>query len=468
MRNLFRKNSIERIQLNWQERPDGILFTDPSENLSLTEYTTNLPTDAHQAQAQWLLLKELLDNGQAESLDNGILIPNEEVLQLESVDQEKLGLPELYPFDIEIRSHGTFNQAEFRYKYQFLKPDLKPLHPNRIGCVLRLTKKWAYLLTNEQYVLLDALDAFNSREEIDKDFQSNLLEFAKIKGLAKGIGAALDLYLNQEEVVAPKTVRLRLREAGDDVEIIPDVAGVDSDKFEETFDKFANPQNTYNISQPGGGRTRVLFPEKQREALESIKENRRVSREQLAEMAKHPQEYFDPEIIELDPTDDTLSFSERVREIGIYQPRVYPFISPYKSEWIPGILVEDDESGERTKIQINDDAELTELKTLISEANRTGRKQVTWKGKQIPTSDLEEHLPFIEDQLKHRKKRTHISSGEKKTAVLIIDENIVEPDYVVPEGSATAEPFRHRLEQPPNLKKEFNLLPHQEEGLAWI
>lgn len=468
MLNIFRKNSSEPQQLNWQEKLDGILFTTLSENLSLTEYTANLPAEAHQAQAQWRLLKELLDNGQAESLNNGILIPNEEVLQLEPADQEKLGLPEPYPFDIEIRSHGMFNQTEFRYNYQFLKPDRKPLHPSRIGCILRLTKNWVYLLSHEQFVLLEALDAYNTRNTTDKDFQSNLLEFAKIKGLANGTGAALDRYLNQEKVVAPETVRLRLRESGDEVEIIPEVAEVDNEKFEEVFDKFPNPETTYNLPRPGGGRTRVLFQEKQREALESIKENRRVSREQLAEMAKHPQEYFDPDIVELDPTDETLSFSERVREIGIYQPRVYPFISPYKSEWIPGVLVEDDISGTRTKIQINDDAELTELKTLISEANRTGRKQVTWKGKQIPTSDLEEHLPFIEDQLKHRKKRTHTSSGEKKTTVLIIDENIVEPDYVVPEGSATAEPFRHLLEQPPNLKKEFNLLPHQEEGLAWI
>ena len=27
--------------------------------------------------------------------------------------------------------------------------------------------------------------------------------------------------------------------------------------------------------------------------------------------------------------------------------------------------------------------------------------------------------------------------------------------------------FRHLLEPPPNLKKEFKLLSHQKEGLAW-
>ncbi len=468
MLNLFQKNKSESLQLNWQEKPDGILFTAPSENLSLTEYAANLPTDAYQAQAQWMLLKELLDNGQAESVDMGVQIPYAEMCQLESVEQELLGLPEPYPYDIEIRSHGTFNQPEFRYNYNFLKPDRKPMYPNRIGCILRLTEKWTYLLTNEQYVLLEALDSFNSREEIDKDFQSNLLEFAKIKGLAKGTSAALELYLNQNEVVAPETVRLRLRESGDEVEIIPEVAGVDSDKFEETFDKFANPQKTYNIPQSDGGRTRVLFQDKQREALKAIKENRHVSREQLAEMAKHPQEYFDPEIVELDPSDDTLSFSERVLEIGIYQPKVYPFVSPYKSEWIPGILVED-ESGERTKIEVKTDEELTELESEIEREKQAGKNHLTWKGTKLPISEVEQHLPFIKERLKRRKKRYPTPGEKSETAVLIIEENIDESGFIEKAPKPTdKEAFRHLLESTPNLKREVDLLPHQEEGLAWV
>ena len=467
MRNLFRKNSVERIQLNWQEKSDGILFTSQSENLSLTEYAAFLPADAHQVQAQWMLLKEFLDNGQAESLDNGILIPNEEVLQLELVEQGLLGLPARYPFDIGIRSHGTLNQADFQYDYQFIQPDRKPLHPNRKGCILRLTKTRAYLLSHEQYVLLEALDTFNARGAADKKFESNLLEFAKIKGLAKNTSAALDLYLNQEEVVAPKTVRLRLRESDDEVEIIPEVADVENEKFEEVFDKFPNPETTYNLSRPDGGRTRVVFQEKQREALESIKENRRVSREQLAKMAKHPQVYFDPEIVELDPTDDTLSFSERVLEIGIYQPRVYPFVSPYKSEWIPGILVED-ESDTRTKIPITSEDELVELEREIEKEKHAGNDHITWKGTKLPISDVEEYLPFIEDRLRRRKKPFPEPDEKSGPTVLIIEENIEESGYdeETPD-SPIKEEFRHLLEHPPNLKEEFDLLPHQEEGLAW-
>ena len=466
MLNLFQKNKPERSEFNWHETPTGIQLTVPSDDLSLIEYANNLPPDAYQAQAQWLLLKELLDNGQAESLYLGVHIPFEVLCCLGSVEQELLGLPELYPFDVEISSNDALHQPEFRYNYQFLKPDGKLLHPTRIGCVLRLTEQWAYLLTHEQFSLLKELDAFNARDTGNKSFETNLIEFAKIKGLAKETGSTLDHYLNQEEVVAPKTVRLRLRESVDSVEIIPDVADVDSEKFEEVFDKFPNPQITYNLPQPDGGRTRVLFQEKQRRTLQTLKHHRRVSREQLAEIAEQPQAYFDPEVVELDPTDETLSFSERVREIGIYKPKIYPFVSPYKSQWIPGILVED-ESGTQTKLQIKTEEEFTDLKRIIHKAKRTGQRRVKWKGQEFPVPDVEKHLPFIEKQLKHRKKPSRPQGEKSETTVLIIEENIEDPDFVAPSGSSATEPFRHLLESPTNLKQEFKLLPHQEEGLAW-
>ena len=466
MLNLFRKSKPESPQFGWQETPTGIQFTTPSDDLSPIKDANNLPPDAYHVQAQWLFLKELLDNGQAELVDTNVHIPFEEVSRLQSVEQELLGLPEPYPFELEIRSDGTFNQPEFRYNYQFLKPDGKPLHPTRIGCVLRLTEAWVYFLTHEQFSLLEELDAFNARGTKNKSFEANLIEFSKIKGLVKDTGSILDHYLNQEEVVAPKTVRLRLQKSGDGVEIIPDVLNIDSEKFKKVFDKFPSPQSTYNLSQLDGGRIRVLFQEKQKEALQTLKHYRRVSREQLAEIAEQPQAYFDPEVIELDPTDKTPSFSERVREIGIYQPRVYPFVSPYKSEWIPGILVED-ESGTRTKLHVKTEEEFTDLKRMIHEAKRIGQKRVNWKGQEFPVSDVEKHFPFIEKQLKHRKKPSRSEKEKSETTVLIIEENIEDSDFVTPSGSPSTEPFRHLLESPTHLKQEFKLLPHQEEGLAW-
>ena len=133
----------------------GIRFTTTPIGLSLFEYVANLPTTAHHVQAQWSLLKELLDNGQAESSGMEILVPHEVVCGLDSEERHILGLPEPYPFDLEIRSVGTLNQRGFRYDYQFQQPDRKPLYPTRTGCVLRFTEAWSYILTREQFTLLE-------------------------------------------------------------------------------------------------------------------------------------------------------------------------------------------------------------------------------------------------------------------------------------------------------------------------
>ena len=111
--NLMRRKQPELLQFNWQETPTGIQFTAPTDSLSVSEYAENLPVDAYQAQAQWVLLKELLDNGQAELSDTEILIPCEEVCRLDFVEQSLLGLPEPYPFDLEIRSDRTLRETSF-------------------------------------------------------------------------------------------------------------------------------------------------------------------------------------------------------------------------------------------------------------------------------------------------------------------------------------------------------------------
>ena len=107
MLNLFGKSKTKPRQFNWQETQKGIRFTAPLANLSVAEYAENLSADAYHAQAQWVLLKELLDNGQAELSDVDIHIPSEEVCRLDFAEQSLLGLPEPYPFDLEVRSDRT-------------------------------------------------------------------------------------------------------------------------------------------------------------------------------------------------------------------------------------------------------------------------------------------------------------------------------------------------------------------------
>lgn len=465
--NFLRKNSQEHNLFVWNEITDGILFSiplSPKTNLSIDDYVAYIPEKAFAMQAQWLLLKELLDNGQAQIQPNGIIVPHGEICSIVARnEQHLLGLPELFPFDIEIRSHGTLNESGFRYLYRYLTADSKELYPKRTGCVLRLTDEMAYLLTHEQVALLDTIDEFNARLDDNKDYPSNLIEFAKIKSLAVNTGTTLDRYLNNENVAVPSKIRLRLQKSGELVEIAPDIPEIDNNQFQSLFDKFPNVEKIYSMQKSDGTRTRVVFQEKQREALQTIKNHRRISKKQLEEIANEPQAYFDPEVVDLDGSDDVLSFSERVFEIGIYHPRIYPFVSSYKSQWIPGALVESP-IGERTYIKIKNSEELDELKQQIVTAKQLNQNSITWGNQNIPVGELEKLIPFFEKKLN---KPNEIVDSDTETPVLIIEENVDKLGYVKVQREITSE-TQLFTQNPVGLKRGVKLFPHQLEGFIWL
>lgn len=466
---LFSKGKQTYLSFIWCETPEGAEFSLRSNNgeeLPFEKWNTILEQNAYEARAQWLLLKELLDNGQAIQTANAVLVPNEELCNLPLIDRQLLNLPEPYLFDIKIESKGrTFNQQEFRYEYGFYEPNGNLIFTKRVGCILRITEQRAYFLTKEQFELLEALDDFNAMPEEQKTFRDNLLCFAKVKGLAEQTGTLLDLYLHGEDVVAPKTIRLRLRVQDETLEILPEIEGIDNQKFEESFDFYPNPEEVYNLQKPDSGRTRIVFNDEQRDALNDIKRYRRVSRDEALRLAECPQEYFNPDVVELDPpSEQQHSFSERVREIGFYKPRVYPFISPYKSQWIPGIIVEDRQSNEQRKIPIRS-KELDELKDRIRKAKEKGEDTIEWNGTQVAISDIGPHIKFIKEQLKQPTKpeKPKESNGQ---SVLIIYDNLYDDIYKI--TASELEEFRHLYEHPPNLCDDFSIYAHQQEGIAWL
>ena len=94
-------------------------------------------------------------------------------------------------------------------------------------------------------------------------------------------------------------------------------------------------RDVYPISGNNGETTRVVISENQKTELQKIKSKRKISdRESIQEIIEHPELFFDD-----DEIDFTVFYSDRVKEIGVYSPKFYPFASPYKSQWIPGIVI---------------------------------------------------------------------------------------------------------------------------------
>src|SRR3989338_520608 len=424
----------------------------------------NEATASYETKAQWLLLKELLNNGEAESGDDFVFIPNETIFNLSNDDLRLLNLPDFCPYDIKIEPREkTLNQQDFNYSLSFCDFDDETIFADRTGCILKISPLRNYLLTKEQTALLYAIETFNGLPQEERGYTNSLLKFSEIKELSQKTGAILDRYLNSTEVVSPKKICLRLDRIGNILEISPEIESLSDDdntEFQKKFDLYPQAQDDYAIQKPDNSRIRIVFNNEQKEALGEIKRKRRINRQEAEKIFELPQDYFDPEIVDLDST-----FSERVKEIGFYKPRMYPFIFKYKSKWFPGISITKPD-GIQKKIEIKSESDIKKIEQLIEKSRNENKDTIIWNDEEIPINDIGRHIPFLKQQTNNPTQPT-----EKKTSggepVLIISEHIDDTIFRVP--APDDEEFRHFYEASPNLKPEIEkIYPHQQEGIAWL
>jgi SNF2 family DNA or RNA helicase len=411
-----------------------------------------------------LLLQELLENGLAQKENEKVFIPHEEICRLPSIDQKILELPDPYPFDIRIDASGMLHESDMQLVLGFYEYN----HGNQLfgectGCILTLEDRTEYLLSPEQYRLSEAVEEFNAIR--DRDFPTSLTKFSEIKQLSKKSAAILDSYLEAENIFVPEKIGLKLSKTEDgNLEILPEIEPLDKSniqrQFETKFDTARNVRQSYTIKDEKNNRLRIPFSKKQQDELRKIKEYRRVDGKEKEKILKKPQEIFDPDVIDLD------NFSDRVIKIGLYKPRYFPFISPYKSEWIPGIII--DSGNKKRKVLVPDKEELKDLQDAHEKADSEGSENVEWKGEKIPINNTKELIDLSKEQFKNLKSPVEKTIDEKK--VLIIEDNLYEDKYQRHKKQPVPVPetFIHNFKKPPALKREVRLYKYQQEGIAWM
>ena len=180
-------------------------------------------------------------------------------------------------------------------------------------------------------------------------------------------------------------------------------------------------------------------------------------------MIEQPTEYFDPNAFDLSEL-----YSDRVIEIGVYKPKFYPFICPYKSCWIAGATVETPQNG-TTKVTINSEEELEKLKREIQSAKENKKGIVEYNKTQLDIEDAIFLAQTAEKQLKDPSQPAKVESenGNEARNVLIIEENAEELGFAVKER-IIEKGDKYTLFTDPFLQEGFSLKDHQKEGVAWL
>lgn len=414
----------------------------------------------------YLPLATLVDNGYAYASKEGCLLPYENIYLLDEDERILLGIPQ--PYDKAMRLVGTsmLNLSDFEYKVEFLTyvPDGELIVCERGGNIL-VKGRDKYLLNEAQYALLNRVDAFNSTLEEDKTTDYNLRCFAEIKALAEQAGCQLDSYLENENVYAPERIKIEIGRDDEGFTVEPAVDIEENDKFQTYFDKMRKVQAQYPVQRENGERVRIVLNKEQKENLHYLIEQcgKHKTREEIQKMIEQPTEYFDPNAFDLSEL-----YSDRVIEIGVYKPKFYPFICPYKSCWIAGASVETPQNG-TTKVTINNEEELEKLKREIQSAKENKKGIVEYNNTQLDIEDAMFLAQTAEKQLKDPSQPAKVESenGNEARNVLIIEENAEELGFAVKER-AIEKGDKYTLFTDPFLQEGFSLKDHQKEGVAWL
>lgn len=411
----------------------------------------------------YLPLATMVDNGYASYLGAKCNVPFENIYYLDDDDKFLLGVPDNYDKSIRIRGEGLLNSNDFKYKLELLShvPDGELLTYKRIENIIIIEDK-KFLLNENQYELIKRIETFNSVEEKEKSTDNNLRHFATIKELAIKSNCQLDSYLQNENVFIPEKIKIEVGKDEIGYSIEPSVDIEENENFKNSFHKMRKVQGVYPLQRENGERVRVVLSPEQKNNLNYLRETGGKYRtaEEIKEIVSHPTEYFDPDSFDLSEL-----YSDRVIEIGVYKPKFYPFISPYKSCWIVGATIETPENG-TAKITIENEEELSSLEEVIETAENNNEQTIEFKDCVLDINDAKFLAETAKKQLKQPKKPLDSTSLNNRK-VLIIEENAENLGFSATEDIIESG-NKYTLYKNPYLQDDFNLKAHQEEGVSWL
>jgi len=409
-----------------------------------------------------VLQKAILENLETDGLahwdDNVFKIFYEQANQISDINRNALGIPLSIPYVIFIGATGMLNERNFSFVVSIRenKSSKNFLFTFENGHLIIEGRK--FLPSSSQSQVFETLKKHQGKEH---SFDENLSALARLKQEGEELitdgKLAFDKYLTAENVLFADKFRLDFIENNDGtINVVPSIDHHSDESFKKAFNTFPKVKEVYN-AQDADQRVRVVIPKGNETPLEKLKKDfKKIGGETKERVLKNPSAFFDESIFDLD------HYSKRVYELGYYEPKYYPFIKPFSTDWISGVTIEE-ASGERVEILLENDQEFEELKTQLEKAETENFTSVNFKEKKIPIGDavsLRDSYQAIKEK-RVDKNGFRDSNGKK---VLIIHENVEGIEFSI----EAQKEIDHLFISPKRIKPEFKLLPHQVEGTAWL
>lgn len=454
-----------------------------------------LPQAAH--------LAALADDGKATASDEGIFLPSAAVAGFSDGQVKALNLPEPAPFVLELRARGTLNEPAFRFETRWYRQDGRQLAVAAVRGIELNTSGERYLVLDPLFSVLQCVKSFNDNppESLDDrmEFWGSLRQ---LMGADDRAAIKPDRYLENMRVYRATRFTLSLETKPDgEIDFDPillrdglTVRAKDEDVPEEYHEPasllpalanetFARRFRDHASARPQyavDGGVYVVFSDEAKAALDVVRRMQEADAESRKRFARNPQSFIREEFFSYRDANpiaeedieslfvETQQFSDRVKELGLWERPTLPWLTAKTRGWLPPEEIPVVISQKEYRVHTED---LPELAERVGEAVVSGEPHVEYREQFIPaTEEAKGALNRASDDLKAQAEEWLKSDDVDSSAHQMRGpysfkggdhDNFETQGYV-----AHVRTRDHGGIDLPLLAS--TLKPHQEEGVRWL
>ena len=437
--------------------------------------------------------------------DDGFWLSHAAVASLTEAQATALGLPGNVQLELRLDIRGPLEEPKTQIELGWYKRSGQRAYVDDYVSILEFSGN-RYRVPDPQHSLILAVDAFN---EWDGDsLDERLMRLSELKlQLEKCTGAPVDTdrQLGSMRLLHASCVSLDIQIETSGVNVNPVLfsreyideatsAGdaiqeesqllTDNDReaFNHHFSRYDDARSTYVV----GENQYVFIDPSLRKTIEVIKKVQREPAEVRARFAKSPQSFLKQALEESGIDDEAADqiveasfvesdkFSDRVLEVGLWEPPVLPFIQRVANQWVPeglGLKI-----GSET--HFIPDADLPVVAEKVQVAIENGETEITFGETTLPATEKvltalnallkATNRPTVEPEINPQPESPDTpfepeephSSGK---AILKVRDNLVSDEFTISfEPRCEHKEFEH----PMGLKNSPK--NHQIEGISWL
>ncbi|MGE3841401.1 MAG: DEAD/DEAH box helicase [Vicinamibacterales bacterium] len=349
------------------------------------------------------LLLAMANAGAAEEIDDdtAIRLSADRVAALQAWEARALGLPSASPFSLMLERSGLFHEKAFTLRYRFVNEFGLPVQSaRRVGPILH-TGESRFLVHEPLYSVAIAVDELAASGAATMEARAPWLE--RIQSLLGGEGdrfVGADAYLREMKITSAHAFSLqpRVDAGGVDFDVVParvprgETAGAVEAALpparEADWNRYFRRLPVRRCYMAGDGHLLVVSPELEK-VLGIARKMTSADDATKRAFVRNPRTFLREALPDLpEPALDTVfwesaAYSERVRDIGLWQPRVLPFLKREGNNWFPeamGLQV----NGELVPVRPEQAAEVL---SRLEQAKAEGKPWIELEGTRVPVTD---------------------------------------------------------------------------------